>query len=350
MSVEFADTRRRVSIRSRDVDESRAVGARVFYPHSVAVLGATSRFALQIDGVDLGAVTLGWLSWGTEVQIGTAALDDAYQVNIPMRGRLETSCGTDRVVATPSRAAVYRHDRQTMMRGFGDGRDWVLAVKIDRTSAERHLAKMLNRHTVEPIQFDMAIDLTEPRCAQWWSMLRDLAVQVHRPESICLHPLMAESLSASIMTGLMLAARHNYTDALHVDSSAVRAPTIQRAVDYIEDNLGEPLDVTSIAAHARLSVRALQEGFRATFGTTPMRYVRQARLRQARDDLRCATGDEGVTQIAHRWGFTHLGRFACLYRQTFGESPSAALNTGVRRYGTRSPIHATDECADATLS
>ncbi len=115
-------------------------------------------------------------------------------------------------------------------------------------------------------------------------------------------------------------------------------------------DLGEPLDVTSIAAHARLSVRALQEGFRATFGTTPMRYVRQARLRQARDDLRCATGDEGVTQIAHRWGFTHLGRFACLYRQTFGESPSAALNTGVRRYGTRSPIHATDECADATLS
>ncbi|WP_156763149.1 AraC family transcriptional regulator, partial [Mycobacterium sp. E787] len=32
-----------------------------------------------------------------------------------------------------------------------------------------------------------------------------------------------------------------------------------------------------------------------------------------------------VTQIAARWGFAHTGRFAVLYRQTYGQSPHATL-------------------------
>lgn len=349
-AAEVSDARRSVSIRNHHVEESRVVGARVFHPHNVAILGPASGFALHIDGVDLGAVTLGWLWWGTQVQIDTAELDDAYQLNIPMRGTLETSCGSERIVATTTRAAVYRHDRPTTMRGFADGLDRVLAVKIDRSTAERHLATMLNRPAVDPIQFDLAINLSDRQCGQWWSMLRDLAVQLRHPESICLHPLMAHSLAASIMTGLLVAARHNYTDALYADTIGVRAPTIQRAVDYIEDHLGEPLHVTAIAAHARLSVRALQEGFQSALGTTPMRYVRQARLRRARFDLRAASTDDGVTQIAHRWGFTHLGRFASLYRQTFGESPSDALRGHPRRADPNRPIHAARSPMNATLT
>lgn len=119
------------------------------------------------------------------------------------------------------------------------------------------------------------------------------AIQLHRPQSVSLHPLMAQSLAASVMTGLMLGARHNYTDDLIADSSRTRTPTIQRAVDYIEEHLGEPLEVSAIAGHAHLSVRALQEGFQSALGTTPMRYVREARLQRARTDLRTATGAEG---------------------------------------------------------
>ncbi len=45
-----------------------------------------------------------------------------YRLNIPIRGTLETSYGSERVVATPSRAAVYRHDQPTTMCGFTGGR------------------------------------------------------------------------------------------------------------------------------------------------------------------------------------------------------------------------------------
>ncbi|QVI27246.1 AraC family transcriptional regulator [Mycolicibacterium neoaurum] len=319
------DTRRGVSIHSHDVEEARELGSRLFYAHSVSVLGPEAQFGMHIEAAKLCSMTVGWLWWGTGVEVGTAELDDSYQVNIPLRGTLNTSSGPERMVATSSRAAVYRHDRPTVMRGWSDGHDRVLAVKIDRAAAEQHLASMLNLPAVEPIRFDFALNLVDPISAQWVSLLRDLALQLRQPSEICLHPMMAQSLSASVMTGLMLAARHNYSDDLYAETGCPQAPTIQRAVDYIEEHLGEPIHVTAIAAHVHLSVRALQEGFQSAMGTTPMSYVRQARLRRARFDLHTAAEHENVALIAHRWGFTHLGRFASLYRKAFGESPSAAL-------------------------
>ncbi len=32
-----------------------------------------------------------------------------------------------------------------------------------------------------------------------------------------------------------------------------------------------------------------------------------------------------VTQIANKWGFAHIGRFATYYRQVYGQSPHATL-------------------------
>jgi AraC-like DNA-binding protein len=57
-----------------------------------------------------------------------------------------------------------------------------------------------------------------------------------------------------------------------------------------------------------------------------MHYLRAIRLRGAREDLTNARGrDLRVTDVAMKWGFEHLGRFALAYRDFFGELPSAHL-------------------------
>jgi AraC-like DNA-binding protein len=47
---------------------------------------------------------------------------------------------------------------------------------------------------------------------------------------------------------------------------------------------------------------------------------------RAHHDLRAADRmRDTVTAIAGRWGFMHTGRFAVLYRQTYGQSPHTPL-------------------------
>ena len=74
-------------------------------------------------------------------------------------------------------------------------------------------------------------------------------------------------------------------------------------------------------------MRALQAGFQRDLGTPPMTYLRQVRLRRAREALRAADrGATTVRSVAAQFGILHMGRFAAAYRETFGEPPSDTLN------------------------
>lgn len=43
------------------------------------------------------------------------------------------------------------------------------------------------------------------------------------------------------------------------------------------------------------------------------------------EELRDSIDEHGVQEVAARWGFWHLSRFASDYRTLFGESPSQTL-------------------------
>jgi transcriptional regulator GlxA family with amidase domain len=49
---------------------------------------------------------------------------------------------------------------------------------------------------------------------------------------------------------------------------------------------------------------------------------RNVRLDRAHADLLSGPTDTSVSDVATRWGFTHLGRFADQYRRKFGVLPS----------------------------
>jgi AraC-like DNA-binding protein len=42
-------------------------------------------------------------------------------------------------------------------------------------------------------------------------------------------------------------------------------------------------------------------------------------------------GTVTVTQVAIRWGFAHLGRFAAAYRAVFAERPSDTMRSAFQR-------------------
>jgi AraC-like DNA-binding protein len=57
-----------------------------------------------------------------------------------------------------------------------------------------------------------------------------------------------------------------------------------------------------------------------------VQYLRRLRLHYAHEDLLAANRMcDNVTNIAARWGFSHTGRFAVLYRKAYGQSPHTTL-------------------------
>ncbi len=106
------------------------------------------------------------------------------------------------------------------------------------------------------------------------------------------------------------------------------------AKQFIEAHLRESLTVGCVASAAGVSPRTLQATFRAVVRTTPTAYIRSVRLDRARADLADRGGPGTVTEVATRWGFNHLGRFAADYRTRFGESPSQTRRASrARRVG-----------------
>ena len=100
-------------------------------------------------------------------------------------------------------------------------------------------------------------------------------------------------------------------------------PSLRRALQYIEDNLDAPFSAADLADAARLSLRGLHAMFRREIDTTPMAYVRRARLAAARAELQQA--DPATTdmhRVAARWGFSGLPHFTAAYRRTFDEDPA----------------------------
>ncbi|GHJ37086.1 hypothetical protein Sm713_26950 [Streptomyces sp. TS71-3] len=131
-------------------------------------------------------------------------------------------------------------------------------------------------------------------------------------------------LAASVLAAFPNTAR---TDPTAQDRSDAHSATLRRAVAYIDDHPDQPLTVAEIAAAAHVTIRALQYAFRRHLDTTPLTYLRRVRLAQAHRALHAAdAADTTVAVVAARWGFSHPGRFAALYRAAYGTSPSGTLH------------------------
>ena len=111
---------------------------------------------------------------------------------------------------------------------------------------------------------------------------------------------------------------------------------IQDAIDFIEGNLTEELDIEKIAAKAALSPFYFQRIFGALCGMTVGEYIRARRMTLAAQEL----GRDGVKVIdaAVRYGYDSPDSFAKAFQKFHGITPSQAREAGapVRSFA---PLH-----------
>ena len=158
------------------------------------------------------------------------------------------------------------------------------------------------------------------RLRQLHAKICDLAA---RTPSIISHSEAARALENEVL--------HALVNCLAVNDDHIPSP--RRHIEIIDAferiltlHLSEPLTMTGVSTKIGVPERTLRACCTEVLGISPSRYLRLRRLNMVRAALQCTNPAPGtISELAKRYGFSELGRFATSYRQTFGEAPSETL-------------------------
>jgi len=181
-----------------------------------------------------------------------------------------------------------------------------------------------------------AVDLTPPRDAMLIFPLPAAMARLQRlhaaagdlaeaaPEIIA-NPVAAHGLAQALIEA-MVDCLGNRVDRENSAAQGQHAIIMRRFRRVVEENPEQPLYIPEICKAIRVPNRTLRMVCQEHLGMGPIRYLLLRRMHLARRALRQAAPDAtSVTDIATRFGFWQLGRFAVEYQSLFGESPSATL-------------------------
>jgi AraC-like DNA-binding protein len=323
--------RQRQSFRTRDAEEARAYlrtqGFTLAIPAHEAPFTDT-----VLDGVSLPGLYLGYLQYGAACEICADSTRDDFRILPPIRGGLAAITGKDEVSCVPGGALLTSPSLTKVVRSPRES-GW-LNIFLRGPTLRRHLAGLLGEPAMVPLHFAPTIALGEGYGRSLVHYATTMLTDLRRARPL-MTAIDAGLFEQFIMVGLLLSHPSNYSERLQRAAREIAPRDLRRAIDYIHANLDQPITLTDIVVASGVAGRTLQDHFRRFRDTTPMRYLRNARLDRAREALRCAEPEEGVTPIAIELGFGHLGRFAAEYRKRFGEAPSQTLVKKRRPAGRR---------------
>jgi AraC-like DNA-binding protein len=310
-------------LRSSDPDEASDILSRVYVGHRLRLPRSVKSVDMELAGFQLGKLTVGRLTYGTNVSVVTGDLDK-FHLNVPVRGRTASRHGSgEAAVSTAGEPLVFSPGAPADIAWSSECVQ--LCLMVPREPVEAELGRLLGASVRQRLAFDFGAKLPQAVSQGWQSVLRQLVVETQEPTRMITHPHVSGHVESLVLDGLLLSQPHNYSEQVDRPARRCKSSAIQRAAELIEEFPTEPWSVVRLASEAHLSVRSLQEGFRREFDVSPMTYLKQVRLRRARAALLRPEPGSTVQSVAVSCGFLHGGRFASDYRALFGEAPSETL-------------------------
>jgi AraC-like DNA-binding protein len=264
------------------------------------------------------SIGLSRFTYGTDITIDPEPFDDFVLVLTTLTGHsaictpsAESSGGIgNTVLVVPGERSSYRYDSGNSQ----------LVTRID---ASRIIEVAGSMFDLKAWQFPLVSQaISRPRQRAQWNaslnQMRHILDPAISPQSRTLLLPGAEEL----LILSLLCAQSDLTQSHSPISASVSPAYLKRAIAFIEDYADQPMTLMDVAQAAHCGIRSLHRAFHEWRGISPMRYLKEVRLRNVRQALLNPTEGDCVTDLAIRWGFLHLGQFSVDYRRAFGEKPS----------------------------
>lgn len=306
---------------TRGVDDARRLLSEVFLPLEFPSSTTSTVVDLRLNALKVGRVTCAHMRFRDSVRIETSEAEN-FHVDIPTHSRATMRAGAGSpVYGTQNTAGIFMPGRPVEIDSGDDFAQ--ISLMFPRDQLQLELGDMLGREPARPLELSGELDLTTPGAQTMMQALRTIDEASGQDHGMLAHPLSAHRLEQLLIQSLLFAQPHNYSTDLAIPAPTAGTRPVARAVELLRSDPAHPWTATELAVAVSLSVRSLQEGFRRALDTTPMAYLRQVRLERVHAELASAAPDAAsVTEVAMRWGFVHLGRFAEFYRRAYSERPS----------------------------
>ncbi|UGY91060.1 AraC family transcriptional regulator [Streptomyces gobiensis] len=321
-------SRMRTLVHSDDLDETREIISSAYSPYELRVLDNAQGFSAWYAEGGFPGVTLSALSYGAETLVAPEPLTSYLLVCQVVHGSVRVlSPGREERVVDAGDTYVLDPYRTFRVHWAPGAR--MTTIRLSRDTVERAAADALGFEEPVRARFTLGGAVSSAAAGTWAGISAAVQREVLDGGIARTSPLLASQLTRTAAAALMEAHPLITPDPEIRHTGAVAHPAVRRAMQLIEEQADQPLTLSDLACAARLSPRALQEAFRQHLNTTPLTHLREIRLERAHRELLAADGDGRVTvtQIAYRWGFSNLGRFAASYQHRFGNPPSQTLRT-----------------------
>lgn len=301
-----------------DLDCARDRVARIFCNHRLEIVGGGAAFHATQHHAPGSMISLNYISYGADVMIDPGALDSFYLIQMPIAGAATICNGRKEFLTGLNTASVLNADLETRMHWWRGCRQ--LLVQIPKAPFMAFAERLFDRALPGPVIFDPQIDLCRPEMREW-RRLAELLFQAAECGPGWSTGLQAAYNEQRLLEAFLRGQPSNMSIFLERGPQGATPRHLRRAEEFLRANCHRPITLLDVAAAAEVSPRTLQLAFKARHGLSPMHALQRERLRRVRFDLQ--QGDDGVsvTDIALKWGFSHLGRFSAAYRREFGELP-----------------------------
>lgn len=101
---------------------------------------------------------------------------------------------------------------------------------------------------------------------------------------------------------------------------------LEKARTMIQENFRQELSVEELAESIGMSVSYFRRLFHEAYGYSPMQYIMNLRIENARDLL--LSGEVNVTEAARLSGFEDIYYFSTLFKRKTGSTPTELLRKG----------------------
>ena len=305
-------------IRTENVDEMKATIAEYYGDVRLEVSG-NSGFRAHGNHCQLSRVGISYARYGAAVSHFYPSLSPSYAVPLAAAG-----AGWGKSAGR----AIGVNRRQTLIGSPGmPGELHVgpefeeLTVQLDASAVRQALAGLLGAEIASDLGFEPVLNLEDPTNRLWRRLLQFLIDEVEAGDGEL--PLAAlGEIEQALIVMFLKANPHRYSARLHGQPVAAALRQVRLAEEYIEAHWDQPISVELLSQLSGVSARSLFDSFRKSRGYSPMAFVKQVRLRHARQILLSPDADTTVAKVAFLCGFGNLGNFAKDYRGAFGELPS----------------------------